>query len=87
MTEPSRRSPRHKEVIIHLRHMGHRLIHRARKDDRQLGHGIATITPGRAAGWAVARIPGTQKVLATLETSGFATAWSAREIHAAKCSV
>ena len=65
--------------------MGHRLIRQARKGDRQLDIGIHTITPGRAAGWAVARIPGTQKVLATLD-SGFATAWSAREIYAAKRS-
>jgi hypothetical protein len=61
-------------------------MHRAQKDDRQLGLGIATITPGRAADWAGARILGTQKVLATLETSGLATAWSTREIHATKCS-
>jgi hypothetical protein len=66
--------------------MGHRLIRQARKGDRQLGIGIIhTITPGRAAGWAMARIPGTQKVLATLD-SGFATAWIAREVHAAKRS-
>jgi hypothetical protein len=49
--------------------MGHRLIHRARKGGLQLRRGITTITPGRAADWAVARIPGTQKVLATQDKS------------------
>ena len=66
--EPSLRSTGHKEVIIRLGHMGHRLIRQARKGDRQLGIGIPTIAPGRAAGWAVARILGTQKVLATLDS-------------------